>query len=402
MRNRVGKFHRFGFFGASLVGTLFLPECSECDMLKADNLSSLDLGFLRLDLAGEYVATLNSNTGSGSQGEPPVVSVNIDAATLIWIIPRVPRGADSERSFAPILERNFKVEIDFANSTPRKIGILWDRVYYGSGGALYSEKDTPIDTKCRLALPGKVLRAKSAEDVVAGLKALESATRGRFTRIDIALDDYGKRLGLPTLVESIQKGHGCGFRKSALIIGLQGGSLRNRGWCLYLGSRESEKMVRYYDKFAESGGKEDCFRWECEYKGATSHAAWERISVFSRSLDISMVLRDLALGTVNFIVKKDRNLDRGTVCEFWSEWISYVKSVPLRLLVVRRKTSIDRKIKWISSQVARSLSLISIAVGSTDFMGWITDLVAASSEKFSAAEFLLIKEHFSIGSPFIS
>ena len=371
-------------------------------MLKADDLSSIDLGFLKLSLAGDCeVGDPYRNTGSSSLGEQPVVSVNIDSATLIWEAPRVPRSGARDESFAKEYDRHFGVSIDFSASTPRKIGILWDRVFYCSGGALYCEKDTPLNTKCRLTVPGKVCRSKPAEVVIAGLKALELVTGGRFTRIDVAVDDYGKRLRLVDIVRGVQKGHGCGFKKSALIIGLQGGSLRNKGWCLYLGSRESEKMVRYYDKFAESNGADDCFRWECEFKGKTAQAAWDRISVYSRSLDVGMVLRDLALGAINFIERKDKNLDRGVQVKFWAEWISYVKAVPLKVLVVRPKSSISRKIKWVSSQVARSLALICVASNQPDFLQWVSNLVGEASNRFTAHEFLLIQEHFSLGSPLI-
>lgn len=96
---------------------------------------------------------------------------------------------------------------------------------------------------------------------------------GRSSRVDLALDVWDSGLN-PIALSSLNlrpyKGQGRTPKLTTLI-----GS--DSGWTVYVGSRQSEKFMRVYDKGIEQGEKTgDYVRVELECKGEVAHAVgWE-------------------------------------------------------------------------------------------------------------------------------
>ncbi len=88
------------------------------------------------------------------------------------------------------------------------------------------------------------------------------------TRMDIAIDIYDGGFSIEGIAEAYKKGHVGRKRVTTFIDGATGGTF-------YVGSRQSEKMLRIYDKAGEQGQEGDRKRLEMEFKGAAAYAALE-------------------------------------------------------------------------------------------------------------------------------
>ena len=91
---------------------------------------------------------------------------------------------------------------------------------------------------------------------------------GSITRLDLAKDLQGINISLDKIYQALERGEHIGTaRKFAQIHSLDGGNT------VYVGSRQSEKFIRIYNKAAQSGlSKETWFRYELETKGMVARA----------------------------------------------------------------------------------------------------------------------------------
>jgi phage replication initiation protein len=99
------------------------------------------------------------------------------------------------------------------------------------------------------------------------------AQKGHVTRIDVALDDREATVAVETVRQAVEAGQLVSRSKQFKVI--QASNHRQgvrTGETLYFGSRESQSMLRVYDKRLElkSRGREDAesygVRWEMEFK----------------------------------------------------------------------------------------------------------------------------------------
>lgn len=105
---------------------------------------------------------------------------------------------------------------------------------------------------------GGTLKVYDWEDLL--LKAYK--LNGQVTRIDLAYDVLGQFIDIVDLYNEVKSGR-CitPSKKYSYIEG-------NSGQTLYIGSRQSERMLRIYDKAAETGSPGHWTRFELEAKGA--------------------------------------------------------------------------------------------------------------------------------------
>lgn len=102
-------------------------------------------------------------------------------------------------------------------------------------------------------------------------KALVQAVlhvNGSITRLDLAKDLTGKNISLDQVYKALERGEYSGSaRKFSQIHSLNGGNT------VYVGSRQSEKFIRIYNKAAESNlPGELWYRFELETKGMVARA----------------------------------------------------------------------------------------------------------------------------------
>lgn len=120
--------------------------------------------------------------------------------------------------------------------------------------------------------------------------------KGRTSRVDLALDLYNSRLEMVDFTKKTLKPYvGKGRTPKLLPVGTQ-----EDGWTVYVGSRQSDKYLRIYDKGKEQGGEDvDYIRVELETKGEIAHAVGYEFPAFTKGECVAMA-QTLIRGVANF------------------------------------------------------------------------------------------------------
>jgi len=160
----------------------------------------------------------------------------------------------------------------------------------------------------------------------------------RVTRLDLALDVHDPKL-ISVITSALRLGHYSGMSKSTIEI-----TKRGRLQTLNVGSRESEKYVRWYDKSAEQGLSEGVSWWRLEFelKGELATAVADLITQGS---DLGEVLR----GLVSFRESASRF---SAVASFWAS-LAYNK---VKAVISRKKTTYESRAVWLEKQCLRAIS----------------------------------------------
>lgn len=91
---------------------------------------------------------------------------------------------------------------------------------------------------------------------------------GNISRLDLAADLRGREIDLQSLYQSLEQGLNIGHARTY-------GQIRSNdnGHTIYIGSRQSERFIRIYNKAAQMGESVDkWYRFELETKGMVSRA----------------------------------------------------------------------------------------------------------------------------------
>lgn len=226
----------------------------------------------------------------------------------------------------------------------------------GTGRVAWSDKRPEMG--CHVILPSKALGLLS--DVYPDLLDLLDMLKAfgaKFTRVDLALDDFEGLLDLDLMVEKVRVGEFVSrFRRAELREGLFGCA----GQTLYFGSRSSGTFARIYDKRSEqiSKGVEDVpeqwTRVELEFKGQNADA------VVSRMLEAGSGA-EVALGLLRQYVcfkdaGPDSNKSRWSTCAWWEAFLCYVERCRLGLPKIAQ--TVESVKQWLYRQVAPSLAFL--------------------------------------------
>jgi hypothetical protein len=113
-----------------------------------------------------------------------------------------------------------------------------------------------------------------------------------------------------------------------------------RAETLYIGSRESEKFARIYDKFKESGKEEyvGCVRYELELKGDVSRETWRQM--LSGHTDVASMLTKMVMWF-------EAHGIRGVL---WGYNQGVLPNVP------RETPTADKSIAWLAKQVKQTVA----------------------------------------------
>jgi len=152
---------------------------------------------------------------------------------------------------------------------------------------------------------------------------------GSITRLDLAKDLRGREISLDKVYKDLEKGRSTGSARTfSQIHSVNGGNT------VYVGSRQSEKFVRIYDKAAQIGDtNERWFRFELELKGVVARSLCNYLRTTERW--------DSAFDTIALhMVDLPNNVH-------WKEFFSS-DFIPVGLPKVEKSS--DRE-KWIDTQV---------------------------------------------------
>lgn len=137
-----------------------------------------------------------------------------------------------------------------------------------------------------------------------------------------------------------------------------------------MGSRQSDVMLRIYDKQLEQAKKDGApvfpwVRWEFELKDM-------RASVFAdmvvdHKVDFGQLGMMLLSSYLRFIVPNDSNKSRCSTLPLWREFTASVGK--LKLTLPKSEQSVERKLQWINRQCMPTIAgLTYAALGDLSFL----------------------------------
>lgn len=190
---------------------------------------------------------------------------------------------------------------------------------------------------------------------------------GKFTRVDVAIDEFAGYFKIETLARKAKRGEVASRFRTATSyekISLKNGE--DLGRTLNFGSRSSRVMVRMYDKKKEQLGKgkevkeKHWNRFELEIKQESANKFVKEYLLGEKSIG------DLASGLLRHYIRflkpdNDSNKSRWKTWMAWEKFLGGVEAV--RVAIEAKVKTIDEKINWLEKSIAPSLGAVIEAEG---------------------------------------
>lgn len=220
---------------------------------------------------------------------------------------------------------------------------------------------------------------------------------GWFTRLDIAIDDFGCNYFSCEKVHKILKScnYVSKFGKWEVDIVHNKKDAAIKGYTVYCGSRKnSDIFLRVYDKQLEqkSKFKEDTdlplwVRWEFELKNERADNFAEYII---NKLDFGRAVMAVLNNYLRFIVPDNPNRSR---CSSLPKWQRFVGDVGrLRLTSPKKKKSVERSHDWISRQCLPTIAGLTLAYGGD--LTFLTKDLTVHFDRLSASDKEMYEAYF--------
>jgi len=256
---------------------------------------------------------------------------------------------------------------DVRDTNTLALNRIWHEVHEFQGsliGTRYPDPGTGLNSMYRhfVDLNGSTLSGIDLNDIIALLFFCQVEYKFIANRIDIALDFPP---GSPRLSERNWES----FLDDNLLVGYrslkrisQGGTVDRSGTTVYLGSRQSERFVRIYDKKI---GDEDYDRFEVEFKGSKALSIVKKLTTVERSY-VPQFLNDVACGAVSF---SRYHSD----IEFFNK---YRSASAINIPSAQLHLDIERSIAFLEKHAA-TLAMVEEYMGSERFDKFMRSLLSA-------------------------
>jgi Replication initiation factor len=337
------------------------------------------------DTAQSPIHARISNTGLSVQSDNSL-ELGIDYLTFVLPI----KDSIAVHSLADTLSSRYLDAFEFRVGQGRFVGRQFANWAVSSTGMLMLWN-----------LPGENLDKGSVRIAISG-KSLERATvletqllisqliqlNGVCNRIDIKVDDFSRSMNPENIIDAIHHKNYSGFRKGKVQEDISG-SVYDRGWTIYMGSRESDKMIRYYN--AKPVHKIDAFRYEIEYKNAMANEIATVIAMMNTNETLTEMLSAIIVKSVDFIERSEgKQAVRCSRLPFWQKWIDRFGTDGIKLSPPRKTPTLSRSIAWVERSVSATLAMICKYVGG-DKVAYLKGLIQAGEEKFGARHEAILK-----------
>lgn len=200
--------------------------------------------------------------------------------------------------------------------------------------------------------------------------------RGRVRRLDLAVDDTQGRLTYERLEAAVDAGAlVTRAREAHWIRGHTLASGERTGWTLYVGSRRSQWMIRFYDKAAERlerAGLDVGGEWiRCELEAHGDYATRLAGEVLDdASVAVGQIARCIRLCEPS---ATDARRRRWPVASWWREFLGDVRPGASLVAGEDAEASIERWLEFMRRQIAPMMAAITEARGGD--VSWMYELV---------------------------
>lgn len=202
----------------------------------------------------------------------------------------------------------------------------------------------------------------------------------KFSRIDIAYDDYNKMLDFELLEQKMKQGlvitqmrsskHLDGYTKIESL----GNEGNQKGVSLYFGNRASRAFIRFYDKKVEQLSKkkavaEDIESWQRYEVVLKKEKAEDFVEKYKTCEDLGKLYKQIIGGLVRFIDDTDSNKSRCETSKFWKDFLG--DETPLKLATKQADSDLFSVLEWFDKSVLNSLIVLLVVAESEgiDFIG---------------------------------
>ena len=227
------------------------------------------------------------------------------------------------------------------------------------------------------------LGGKGAVRAIWGLKAIGT----RFTRTDPKLRVSDKLISLSQVVDAGESRNYSGVRKPP--VSHVSRDFDEHGRCIRyethnFGSRSSSAMTRFYNPYVKHR-VEGYVDIEAELKGDKAELFAEMINQLPAGCsheEIAYLIASVALGQIDFIERRDKNLSRCPRLDWWQALIDVVLGGVgvLKIPASVYRPRLDRTMKWVERQVFGGMAAIKKHLGSKRFWAWFHDAMSYRSE----------------------
>jgi Replication initiation factor len=290
-------------------------------------------------------------------------------------------------------KKRFKADIGFTHKMVGEYGqyICWTD----------PNEDTELH-KVAVSLPGSWIESHAGLDsIIKKLIRFKNQFNLHTTRVDLAINDYAKKLSLFDCIDAVRSGKYKGFRKYRIIE--SGDSEEGMtGLTLECGSRESESFTRLYETTVKHDYTAN--RIECEFKGEKAREVVNKLVQIYYRYEYAVkdgdylvekhrqYLADIiakeaskyVVGQIDFIDRSGQK-SNGIIkhCDrlkFWQDFLDRVGK-PVKIKVAKKKPSLKTVGKWFMRQIANSIYTLSQGLGIEGFYDFLSILEEKARER---------------------
>lgn len=344
-----------------------------------------------------------SESSSGSDGAPPYSDTGVQNTQSVlsgglegcidWIQVTFPVGITLEYVVTGVL--GLKME-DFS-PMPKGMNGYKQAISHGYIKVLFDGND---DMGVHVILSGMGVRQMEAErfnsssDFWAEWLHFCLLVNARFTRFDVAIDDRIGYFTLSQIQEEIE------VNKKRNIRSLFGGGKIEKefsldedsedgGFTIYFGSRQSDTLVRFYDKAQQQNVEGFWLRTEVQTRDDNAQECAKRIA---GGLEAGTLCAGVLKKYINFLDPNhhDSNKSRRRVADWWSCFLGEVEKV--RLSVPKGLKTIREKMDHTTLQYAPSFAMYFAYLGERKFNDWFLALMEDGFIRMSDLHWLQVEK----------
>lgn len=208
------------------------------------------------------------------------------------------------------------------------------------------------------------------------------------TRIDDTLDDFTKELPFEIVEDWLERGCAVGYKD-----GWKFTRTGKKGRTIDIGSRQSDKRFRYYDKAVESKGELDCYRWEGEFHNSKAQAIFGLL--FSQEWDEQRYIKDLidiALSGVDFRERSvNANIKRCPEVAAWQCFKDAWNAEHLSIPSPKPQSTVEKKMNWMQKALAPTLNILRRSLGDIAYETFMHNLLINGERRMKSHHEAIIK-----------
>lgn len=260
--------------------------------------------------------------------------------------------------------------LDFARFNDLEVGQYGYRrcLMYGNIMVYY---DGRPDMGIHLQMSGQGCRQYESYEVKVWSELFKDMLlrKSKFSRLDVAIDDFKPYFEIPKLIKKIKKRELVSkFKDATRIEKIDIESGESKGNTIYYGSPQSRIQIRMYEKDLERAGKgfeleEGIEAWNRTEIQARNERAQKIAGIIASSEDgdetIGQAVRGILKAYIRFVdTGTDSNRSRWKTSGFWEEFLGDVNE--LRLTDIAPDRTVERSLTWIDNQVTPTLAMLAL------------------------------------------